>query len=79
MTSKIKLNKISYAPVSNFQFITNDNIDIWLKGITSLQCKMGPQEEARDISEGDYYTQKLSRLVMDFNLGHINDYEESKF
>ena len=51
---------------SNFQFITNDNIDIWLKGTTSLQCKMGPEEEARDISEGDYYTQKLSRLVMDF-------------
>ena len=40
---------------------------------------MGLEEEARDISEGDYYTQKLSRLVMDFNLGHINDYEESKF
>lgn len=56
MTPQIKLNKISYALASDFQFITNDNNDIWFKGATSLQCKMGPDEEARDISEGDCNT-----------------------
>ena len=62
MTPKIKLNKISYAPASNFQFIINDNNDIWLKGTTSLQRKMGPDEEARDISVGNYNTPNYQDL-----------------